>query len=91
MAGTFADPWVLAQIDAAVAPYLGRLPASEIVWMKGQLLASLIEDQRSMALLNAARPRVVEESGEVLVGPPREEPSAEGQKVASASGRKRSK
>jgi hypothetical protein len=62
------DPWVAARIDAAVNPYVGRLSAGEIEWMREQLAETLQEEDSAARLLHRARPRVVEESGEVERG-----------------------
>ena len=63
-----ADPWIAAQVDAAVAPYVGRLPAAEVAWMRDQLAETLASDERAAKLLRRARPTVVEQSGEVRRG-----------------------
>jgi hypothetical protein len=63
-----ADPWVAAQVDAAVAPYVGRLPAAEVAWMRDQLAETLSTDERAAKLLRRARPTVIERSGEVRRG-----------------------
>jgi len=60
-----ADPWIAAQVDAAVAPYRGRLPEEELAWMRDQLAENLATDERAARLLRRARPPVVLESGEV--------------------------
>jgi hypothetical protein len=60
-----ADPWIAARVDAAVAPYVGRLPASEVSWMRDQLAEVLASDDEAAKLLHRARPTVVEKSGEV--------------------------
>lgn len=62
------DPWVAAQIDAAVAPYVNRLPAREVAWMREQLAETLASNDKAANLLRRARPAVVEESGEVRRG-----------------------
>jgi hypothetical protein len=62
------DPWIRAQVDAAVAPYEGRLPAADLAWMREQLAETLAADPRAAGLLRRAHPRAVDESGEV-VGP----------------------
>jgi hypothetical protein len=59
------DPWVAAQVDAAVAPYVGRLPAREVAWMREQLAETLDSDERASRLLHRARPMTVQQSGEV--------------------------
>jgi hypothetical protein len=65
-----ADPWISAQVDAAVAPYVGRLPAREVAWMRDQLAETLASDPRAAKLLHRSRPTIVEESGEVRRGAP---------------------
>jgi hypothetical protein len=62
------DPWVRARIDEAVAPYVGRLSAGEIAWMREQLAETLASDDTAAKLLHRARPTVVEESGEMRRG-----------------------
>jgi hypothetical protein len=59
------DPWLEAQLDAAVAPYAGRLSAEEIAWMRERLFEALVTERRGQELVRRARPRVVERSGEV--------------------------
>jgi hypothetical protein len=63
-----ADPFVRARIEEAVAPFVGRLPADELDWMREQLAETLASDDEARAALARARPRVVEESGEVPRG-----------------------
>jgi hypothetical protein len=63
-----SDPWIAAQIDEIVAPYVGRLPAVDVAWLREQLAETLAADDRVATLLKAARPRHVEESGEVGSG-----------------------
>jgi hypothetical protein len=63
-----SDPWVAAQIDAAVAPFRGRLPAAELEFVREQLAEILDSDERASRLLARVRPRSVEESGETLLG-----------------------
>lgn len=58
------DPWIAAQIDAAVAPYVNRLPAHEVAWMREQLAEVLLHDEEAIRLLRRAHPREVDESGE---------------------------
>lgn len=62
------DPWIRAQLDEIVAPYRGRLPPADLLWLREQLADTLLADERAAALLKAARPRYVEESGEVGSG-----------------------
>lgn len=58
------DPWIAAQIEAAVAPYAGRLPERELAWMRRQLAEVLARDPAAARLLRRAKPRQVDESGE---------------------------
>jgi hypothetical protein len=62
------DPWIAAQVDAAVAPYAGRLPAHEVAWMREQLVEVLLHDEEAVRLLRRAHPREVDESGEQAFG-----------------------
>lgn len=66
--GPETDPWINAQIDAAIAPYLGRLPADQIAWMRERLWEALTTEEHGQELVRRARPRVVENSGEVAAG-----------------------
>jgi hypothetical protein len=59
------DPWIAAQVDAAMAPYAGRLPEAELTWMRDQLAETLASDEKAALLVRRARPVVVEQSGEV--------------------------
>lgn len=74
MQGIAGDPWVLAQIEAAVRPYLGRLAEEEIEWMKERLRESLLEEAAGRDWVRRARPReAVEQSGEMAFEPFTEE------------------
>lgn len=59
------DPWIAAQVEAAVAPYVGRLSAEEVSWMRDQLAETLATDENAALLIRRARPIQVQESGEV--------------------------
>jgi hypothetical protein len=59
------DPWIAAQVEAALAPYQGRLSDAELSWMRDQLAETLASDDKAALLLRRARPVHVEESGEV--------------------------
>ncbi|EYF02405.1 hypothetical protein [Chondromyces apiculatus] len=61
-----SDPWIAEQIESAVAPYAGRLPARELDWMREQLAEMLTHDEHASRLLRQAHPREVEQSGERL-------------------------
>ena len=60
-----SDPWIAARIDEALAPYVGRLPANEVAWMREQLVETLSNDEHAASVLRAALPRHVDQSGEV--------------------------
>jgi len=62
------DPWIAAQVEAAVAPYRGRLSDAEVAWMRDQLAETLASDDKAALLLRRARPVQVEVSGEVRRG-----------------------
>jgi hypothetical protein len=62
------DPWVAARIDAAVAPFRGRISDRDLAFLRAQLAETLASDARAARTLARARPRVVDESGEALVG-----------------------
>ncbi len=63
------DPWLTAQIDAAVAPYRDRLSEGEIAWMREQLAEVLAGDAKAAKLARRARPISVDSSGEVRRDP----------------------
>ncbi len=63
-----SDPWIAAQVDAAVEPYRRRLPLSEIEWMRDQLAETLSSDERAQKLLHRVRAGVADKSGEVERG-----------------------
>jgi hypothetical protein len=79
------DPWIAARVDAAVAPYVGRLSAGEIAWMRDQLAETLVADEGAARLAHRARPPQVERSGEVRRG------GAEPLPASRAAGRSRAK
>jgi len=59
------DPFIAARIDAAVAPYVGKLSPDEIAWMREQLAETIARDARAQELCRRARPIDVDESGEI--------------------------
>ena len=63
-----SNPWVVAQIERALEPYVGRIPASELEWMRKQLVETLTSDEHAASVLRGALPRDVEQSGEVVRG-----------------------
>ncbi len=63
------DPWVKARIEAALAPYRGRLSTKELDVLRDQLAEVLVADERAAKTLRRARPREnVDVSGEAFVG-----------------------
>jgi len=60
------DPFVALEIDQALAPYAEHLDAEQLEWARDQLAALLTDDSDGRALLDAAHPRQVDESGERL-------------------------
>lgn len=86
-----SDPWVAAEIEAAVAPFVGRLPASEVAWMREQLAEVLASDEAAARLLRGAHPRAGDASGEVVAPVALDEPEGEdGERPASRAGSGRS-
>lgn len=60
-----SDPFVAAEIEAVVAPYVGKLPDDEVAWMRDQLAELLESDPEARAALAGAHPRkAVDHSGE---------------------------
>lgn len=59
-----SDPFVAAQIDDAVAPFVPRLPADELAWLRDQLALFLQTDAEAALLLQGAHPRNLDASGE---------------------------
>ncbi|MBL8739778.1 MAG: hypothetical protein JNK04_01755 [Myxococcales bacterium] len=55
-----------AEIDVALEPYRSTLPASELAWMRAQLLAEAENDRNVAELARAAFPREVDYSGEIV-------------------------
>jgi hypothetical protein len=59
------DPWIAAQVDAAMTPYAGSLSAEDVAWMRDQLAETLAGDEKAALLLRRACPVQVQKSGEV--------------------------
>jgi len=73
------DPFVAAQVQDAIAPFVGRLDGEDIAWMREQLAQLLEDDGEAAAALLGAHPRNVDHSGErVQPGIEEEEATAEG-------------
>jgi hypothetical protein len=61
-----ADSWVAAQIDAAVAPYLGLWPPAAVAAFRDEMAATLATHPAAIRLLSELHPGT-ETSGEVRV------------------------
>jgi hypothetical protein len=55
-----------AEVDAALAPYAGKLSAADLAWVRERLIEGAAEDEAVTRLLRAALPRDVDQSGEVF-------------------------
>jgi hypothetical protein len=63
-----------AEVDAVLDTYRGRLGAADLELMRATLLEGLTRDPGSRALVRAALPRNVDESGDVYYGPRSKKP-----------------
>ena len=61
-----ARAFLEAEVDAALAPYRGSMPADQLAWIREQLLEGAVDEGGLAALLRAALPRAVDDSGEVF-------------------------
>jgi len=61
-----ADPFVAAEIEAALAPYVPSLTAAELEWARDELADVLERDPDARSALEAALPRAEDRSGERL-------------------------
>lgn len=59
------DLWMIEQVEAALAPYVDKLPAEDLAWMRQQLLETLRDSDHGRRLVRRARPVEVEHSGEI--------------------------
>lgn len=64
-----ADPWVAAQIDAAVEPYRRLWTEREVAVFREQMAETLATNPAAIAALRGAHPAIVDESGEAPVVP----------------------
>jgi hypothetical protein len=62
-----SDPWVAAQIDAAVAPYRDLWPPEAIEAFREEMATTLATHPTASRLLREARPKLADPSGEVHV------------------------
>ena len=61
------DPFVAEEIRMALQPYVHRLSAEDLAWMRAQLTELLAQDPEARTLLERAHPRgTVDRSGERL-------------------------
>ncbi len=58
------NPFVAAEIEAAIQPYVGKLTDEELAWMRDQLATLLADDPEARLSLDGAMPREVDRSGE---------------------------
>ncbi|MBN4059105.1 hypothetical protein JYT22_00465 [Endomicrobium sp. AH-315-J14] len=58
-----SDPFVAAEIEVAIAPYLGKVPEEELEFMRDELARLLEDDPEARLALDGAYPREVDESG----------------------------
>ena len=58
------DPFVVAQLERALEPFVDQLDTDELAWMREQLARTLVEDEQARALLMGAHPRNVDHSGD---------------------------
>jgi hypothetical protein len=62
------EAWLAKQVDAALAPYVGKLAEADLAWMREQLTDRLRTDRDLALLAHRAEPRTVDESGEIYYG-----------------------
>lgn len=74
-----SDPWVAAKIDAAVAKHGKRWTREQVEHFREQMAWTLATHPKVSALLEIARPSVIDSSGERLTGGGVEPPAAPAQ------------
>ncbi|MBM4375664.1 MAG: hypothetical protein FJ095_11315 [Deltaproteobacteria bacterium] len=74
------DPFLVVEVERALAPYRELLSPTELAWAQEALVLEVLEDAELRRLVAAAHPRAVDASGErvmhwleALVATPREE------------------
>lgn len=70
MPSPHTDPWIVAELEAAVAPYRGIWPEEAIAAFQREVLATLTSHPTMIRLLSEARPATADPSGEVRVTGP---------------------
>ena len=65
MASPLEDPWVAAQVEAAIAPYAAALGPSALAFMRAQLAETLASDPRARRLMRRAMPLDVDATAEL--------------------------
>ena len=58
-----SDPFVAAEVEAAIEPYVDILSEEELAFMRDELALLLAEDPEAQDALDGARPREVDRSG----------------------------
>ena len=58
--------WLDSQLDEAIAPFVGKLSAGDLGWMREQLVDRLRSDGPLGLLAHRAQPRAVDESAEIF-------------------------
>ena len=60
------DTTLDSALDQALAPWVGKLPPDELAWMRAELERTAREHAGMRRLVDAATPRDVDRSGEVV-------------------------
>jgi hypothetical protein len=63
---TASDAVLDAALEQALAPWIGKLPPAELAWMRAELEKTAREHEGVRRLVEAATPRDVDRSGEVV-------------------------
>ena len=61
-----SDATLDAALEQALAPWIGKLPPAELAWMRAELERTAREHEGMRRLVEAATPRDVDRSGEVV-------------------------
>jgi hypothetical protein len=81
-----ADPWVAAQIDAAVEPYRRLWTEREVAIFREQMAETLATNPAAIAALRDAHPEIVDASGEARVVPEDVDETAQGGRTHRSAG-----
>jgi len=63
---TASDATLDDALEDALAPWIGKLPPAELAWMRAELARTAREHEGMRRLVEAATPRDVDRSGEVV-------------------------